>query len=50
MFWRTGPTGGYHREENASMKFEIDSTGNKHKNYYVPESVGIAGFHNGSTQ
>ena len=24
------------------QKFEIDSDGNKHKNYYVPESVGIA--------
>ena len=24
------------------QKFELDSAGNKHKNYYVPESVGIA--------
>ncbi len=25
-----------------SQKYEIDGEGNKHKNYYVPESVGIA--------
>ncbi|MFT5483344.1 MAG: iodotyrosine deiodinase, partial [Halieaceae bacterium] len=24
------------------QKFELDETGHKHKNYYVPESVGIA--------
>lgn len=24
------------------QKFEVDAQGNKHKNYYVPESVGIA--------